>query len=457
MRSNKFKSALTPFICILLLCGCSARIKNVDIIPDITTEIQKGSELPLAARWWHEFNDQQLKKLVELGLQNNLSLEANLARLKSSESGLIVAGANLYPDFNVSVSATSDIKQPDSIQAASARLTSSWELDLWGEISALEDKARWDLQARHALYKTRANLVAGSITNYWFGWLAEHDKKRLLAGQYMRTQTALEVISRRFALGKNSITDIWQQKRLLESIVSQQAVNEARIVIFEKQLALWMGIPNNDLPDLLAKPLPTVTTLSGFGVPLSALQQRPDIQQAYAVLQSSNASLASAIADKFPRLTLRGNYSSYKTSTKELFDSWAGNLISSLILPVFDAGGRTAKIRQREYLVDASYADYKQTWHDAIFAIEKVIVDEKQLYVVDEQLKSQLALAKKTERVVSLKYLMGKSSYLALLRAQETSLKLERQSVDAQKALINNRITLYRELSHGQFAQQNNL
>jgi len=457
MATHNIKSALLFCMCMLLLNGCSTHTKNIAIISDVATEVLKGDELPHAARWWYEFNDQQLNELVDLGLKNNLSLDANLARLKSAESGLIVAGSNLYPDLNISASASSDIKELDSIHAGNIGLASSWELDLWGEISALEDKARWDLQAKRALYKTRANLVAGSITNYWFSWLAEHDKKHLLAGQYRRTETSLKVISRRFALGKNSITDIWQQKRLLESIISQQAVNDARIATFEKQLALWVGIPNQDLPDLLQKPLPVVISLPDFGVPLSALQQRPDIQQAYAVLQSNNASLASAIADKFPRLTLRGNYTSYKNSVKELFDDWSGNLVASLLYPVFDAGGREAKVEQRQHLVDASYADYKQTWLDAIFAIEKVIIDEKQLYVVDEQLKSQLQLAKKTERVVSLKYLMGKSSYLALLRAQETSLKLERQSVDAQKALINNRITLYRELSHGQFVQQNNL
>jgi len=457
MATNNIKSALLFCLCILLLNGCSTHTKDIAIIPDVATEVLKGTELPHADRWWYEFNDQQLNKLIELGLENNLSLEANLARLKSAESGLTVAGSNLYPNLNLTASGSSDIKELDSIHAANVGLTSSWELDIWGEISALEDKARWDLQARQALYKTRANLVAGSITNYWFGWLAEHDKKRLLAGQYQRLESSLKVISRRFALGKNSITDIWQQKRLLESIISQQAVNDARIDTFEKQLVLWVGIQINHLPELLHKPLPVVNTLPEFGVPLSALQHRPDIQQAYAELQSNNASLAVAFAEKFPRLTLRGNYTSYKNSVTELFDNWSGNLITSLFYPVFDAGGREAKIEQREHLVNASYADYKQTWLDAIFAIEKVIIDEKQLYVVDEQIKSQLQLAKKTERVVSLKYLMGKSSYLALLRAQETSLKLERQSVDAQKALINNRITLYRELSHGQFVQQNNL
>ena len=72
----------------------------------------------------------------------------------------------------------------------------------------------------------------------------------MFADQYKRTNSALKVINRRFALGKNSITDIRQQQRLLESIVAQQAVNDARLAIFTKQLALWLGVKSSQLPQL---------------------------------------------------------------------------------------------------------------------------------------------------------------------------------------------------------------
>ena len=63
----------------------------------------------------------------------------------------------------------------------------------------------------------------------------------------------------------------------------------------------------------------------------------------------------------------------------------------------------------------------------------------------------------KSPLVLAIKISLAASSFLALIRAQETSLRLENQSVDAQKSLINNRINLYRELSHGEFVPLNNL
>jgi outer membrane protein TolC len=103
--------------------------------------------------------------------------------------------------------------------------------------------------------------------------------------------------------------------------------------------------------------------------------------------------------------------------------------------------------------LEASFADYQQTWLDAILDVQTALIDENQLFRVAEQLEVQLSLAQKTVRVVSLQYRNGKSSYLALLRAQETSLNLERQQLNAKRSLLANRIKLYRELSHSNFTK----
>lgn len=441
------------FPLLITINACSVNTKNdVNLTPNLEGTFVNANKLTHSEKWWVTFEDAQLSQLISLALENNHSLSATLARTKSSAAILTRASADFYPDLNLATSATSNIEELQSINSASFGLSSSWELDVWGKISALEDKAQWDLINQQASYKAKANTVAGTIATAWVGWLAESEKQRLFTSQYQRTKTALAVINRRFAMGKNSLTDIWQQKRLLESIKAQQTVNNARLAIFKKQLILWLGISSKDFPELLERPLPDISPITEHGLPILALQNRPDIQQAYAKLKSINAALAAAAMEKFPRLTLRANYATSKNSVSDLFDDWSGNLIASLALPIFDAGSIEAKIAQQQFNFDAYYADYKQAWLTAIYSVETTLINDKQLAEVAKQLSIQLSLASKTERVVSLKYLNGKASYIALLRAQETSLKLERQIVDAQKALINNRILFYRELSHGNFS-----
>lgn len=448
---------------LTILTGCSMQSTvDVELIPKQIKQQQvnaktssaaqiKAISLSLDEKWWQNFADTQLPSLIELAFIHNPSLSASLARVKSAEYGVTISTANLYPDLSISSSASSDIEKPNKINNGSLGFSSSWELDLWGNISSLEDKANWDYVTQQAVFKARSNTVAGSVTTAWVGWLAELEKQRLFAAQYLRTKTALEVINRRFAMGKNSITDVWQQKRLLESIISQQAVNNLNLLSYKKQLALWLGMPAEDLPLLVEKELPMIEPITKLNVPLISLQNRPDLQQAYGRLQSNNANLAAAVTEKFPRLTLRANYSTSKSSVADLFDDWGGNLVASLALPLFDSGTIDARIKQRQYSFDASFAEYQQAWLDAIYAVENTVINEQQYYQVAEQINVQLTLAQKTERVVSLQYLNGKSTYLALLRAQESSLSLERQRVDAQKNLLNNRIQLYRELTHGNF------
>ncbi|WNC72843.1 TolC family protein [Thalassotalea psychrophila] len=437
----------------MLTSSCSIQTKELDVIPDIENSFIDEGKVELATNWWQSFEDAKLNELIAIGLENNQSLASSLAKVKSATAGLTVSQSNKYPDLNLTASSRSDFDNMDKANSASVGLTSSWELDLWGRIASLEQRAVWDVVARQALYKARANAVAGSIANAWFGWIAATDKQRLFADQYKRTNSALKVINRRFALGKNSITDIWQQQRLLESIVTQQTVNDARLAIFAKQLALWLGVKSSQLSQLTQTSLPKVPPLPSIGLPLSALQYRPDIQQAFAELQASNASMAAAVTDRFPRITLRASYSTNKNNVQDLFDDWSGSLISSLVLPLFDAGAKKAVVKQKEYDLQASFADYKQTWLEAIYAVETSLITEQQLTKVANNIDLQMLLAKKTERVISSKYLNGKASYLTLLKAQETSLNLERQVVDAQKELINNRVSLYRELSHGNFTQ----
>ena len=187
---------------------------------------------------------------------------------------------------------------------------------------------------------------------------------------------------------------------------------------------------------------------------MDVLKYRPDVEQAFAKIQAANEHLAVAISDQYPRLTLRANYSTSKTSVKDLLDDWSGNLIASLTLPIFDAGIKKSIVKQRKLTLEALILDYQQVWLEAIAKVNQVLVNESQLSKVTINLSSQLDLAKRTEKLTTIKYLNGKTNYLNLLKAQESILLLERQIIDANKKVMVNRVLLYRELSHGDFSSE---
>jgi len=206
--------------------------------------------------------------------------------------------------------------------------------------------------------------------------------------------------------------------------------------------------------ELLASPsLPLLPQLPELGLPAKLLKYRPDIEQAFAKIKAGDEHLAVAISNQYPRITLRANYSTTKNSVSDLFDDWTGNLLASLTMPLLDGGERKLVVEQRELELQALLLDYQQVWLAAIASVNQVLINEAQLLKITNNLKQQLDLAKRTEKLTTIKYLNGKSNYLNLLKAQESILSLERQFIDANKKVMMNRVLLYRELSHGDFAK----
>ena len=242
---------------IILLSSCT--LTNPVVIEDIeyTPSFIDEGQYKLDISWWNSFNNEELSQLVSQGLKDNLSLKSQDLRLKNSAINANIAETDLYPTLNLNTIASSSFDDFGDINNASIGLSSSWEIDLWGGITAIENKAIWDYKAQEALYRARANLVAGNITNAWLGLVSEQQKKIVLANQFQRTQDALTVISRRFGMGKNSVTNIWQQQNLLKSIEVQQEKNIAELYINQQILALWIGITTDKLTDIDLTVLPS--------------------------------------------------------------------------------------------------------------------------------------------------------------------------------------------------------
>jgi len=436
---------------LLTLTACAHKKAVVIEALNLPSSFVKQGRAGVDNHWWESFNNAQLTYFVKRGLADNLSLKSQELRLKSSKVSAEISGANLYPDLKLVVSGTAPFDDITYIKNASFGLSSSWELDVWGSLAASENKAYWEYQGQQALYRAKANLVAANVTSAWLGIVSEQEKKQVLAKQFQRTKDALTTITRRFAMGKNSVTNIWQQQKLLKTIEVHQEKNLSNLFLYQQSLALWLGIPTTELTQVEFNTLPFLAEIPDMGIPAQVLKYRPDIEHAFAKIQSANESLSVAISAQYPRITLRANYSTSSSSFKDLFEDWQGNLIAALAMPLFDAGTTQLVIEQRQLALKALMFDYQQVWLQAMASVNQVLINESQLLKVAKNLTSQLDLAKRTEKLTMIKYLNGKTSYLELLKAQESILSIEQQCIEANRKLVINRVLLYRELSHGNF------
>ena len=390
------------------------------------------------------------------------SLQAAWARLAQSEAVARQAGSERYPDLSVSLSRSRQWRNNVSTDLWSAGITTEYELDFWGRVSALHEQGRLNALASLQATRVQANTVAANIALNAYGLHMQQLNLQLLAQQQQRLQDALQVTQGRFQRGQALISDVWQQQQLLEANQAERISAEAESQRYRHQLALWLGDPAwlqavaadktsgnatevGSLPDLSDAP---------EGVALEALQQRPDVQQAWFELQASNAAVAAAVANRFPRLTLTASYRGEDASLSNVFDDWIGNLAGGLVLPLIDGASRRAEVARQRAAVEEGLAVYQNTLLTAAQEVQDALTGSQQMAGRAASLERQLQLARDTESYQSNRYRKGSGDFLSLLSVQREVLSLEQQLLSARWQQLQYRIQLFRAVSHGDFGQK---
>ena len=441
----------------LLLGGCSTVSPVAQ--PDMPLPEQLGDSsgaLTTAPSWWQDFSDDNLNQLVQQGLKQNFALQAAWASLESSRAVWRQAGADQFPQLDLNVKKSRQWQEDDTTTTSwSAGLSASYEVDFWGRVSALDDKARFTAMSSEAAVRTQANTVAAQIALNWYGLIKQHELLRLLEQQKQRITDALKVTEGRFQRGQAAISDVWQQQQLLESINTDLISARAQRDAYHQQLALWTGDAagldlNNPRAYSASDILPAVDGVDA-GVGLNQLQSRPDVQQAWLAVQSANAGLAAAVANRYPRLTLTASYTGSAPQLADVMDNWVANLAAGLVMPLIDGGNRRAAVAQSEAEVKAALADYQQTLLEAALEVQQALIDEREAAATLLSLQRRLELARKTEAFQSNRYRKGVGDFLSLLNTREDLITLEQQVLNARWTQIQKRIELYRAVSHGDF------
>ncbi|UZK03416.1 efflux transporter outer membrane subunit [Venatoribacter cucullus] len=459
MRGKRRFNILLLAALTLGLAGC-ARVQPAPQ-PDMQPwpEVLGGAAaVTQPSHWWTAFNDPQLNRWIEQGLQQNYSLQAAWARLAQSEAVARQAGSERYPDLSVSLSRSRQWRNDVSTDLWSAGITTEYELDFWGRVSALQEQGRLNALASLQATRVQANTVAANIALNAYGLRMQQLNLQLLTQQQQRLQEALQVTQARFQRGQALISDVWQQQQLLEANQAERITATAEYQRYRHQLALWLGDPGwlqpgaDDLPADAAD-LP-VLTAEDTGVALAALQQRPDVQQAWFELQASNAAVAAAVANRFPRFTLTASYRGEDASLGNVFDDWIGNLAGGLVLPLIDGANRRAEVARQRAALEEGLADYQNTLLSAAQEVQDALTGNQQMAGRVASLERQLQLARDTESYQSNRYRKGSGDFLSLLTAQREVLSLEQQLLSARWQQLQYRIQLFRAVSHGDFAQK---
>lgn len=408
-------------------------------------------------RWWEEFNDPELNRLVELALKRNLDLAEATARVDELQALFNQAEAARYPQINVQGSGGKQRSQTLFAGAAETEsynlaVAATYEVDLWGRLARLEEASRSDLlNAEEAKRTVAQTVVANVVVNYL---TVQTQQRRLQVTQASidAYHKSMEFVEGRYSRGLTTELALRQSRRILANAKAGVPSLRQELGKAQQSLAVLTGeypktSPVDTIPADYYHNLPPIPP----GLPSELLMRRPDLRAAEANMQALNSRIGAAKAARFPAISLTGNWGYASSQLEQLIrpqtELW--NLTLGILAPVFDAGLRAARQRQAEARYRQGVASWAKAVLTAFSEVEGGLLTRKEQLARRELVKAALAEAVATQDAAQRRYIRGLTDYLQVLEAQFTRYSLEDQLVLTEFAILSNRVALHRALGGG--------
>ncbi len=398
-------------------------------------------------RWWQLFHDNDLNLLAERALSANQTIAQAEANYRAARYATRESRASLFPSVDLSGSAqraATDLSgNGDGAKSTyQVAIGGSWEPDLFGRIRQTINNAQATAEARRADLASAQLSIMGELATTYFNLRATDAEIALVEKTVAGYERALQIATNRYNAGIVARTDVFQAQSQLSSTRSQLEGLRRDRQTYENAIAVLAGEPasNFSLP-VVAQWVPVVPSVP-LGVPSTIIQRRPDVASAERTVAAANAMIGIEKSAFFPTITLSADAGTQASSVGKLFSSATSlwGLGASLAETIFDAGARTARVKQARASYDAAVAGYKETVLEAFEDIENQLTASQILVRQEQHLREASVAADKSEMTTLNQYKEGQITYTDVVTAQATALAARRSlvqaSVDRQTAAV---------------------
>ncbi|WP_418125705.1 efflux transporter outer membrane subunit [Variovorax sp. 160MFSha2.1] len=408
-----------------------------------------GAAVALSANWWTAFDDPQLDRLIDNALRTNNNLAVAGIRVQRAQLQAGLTNTNLTPGVigQASTSRSYDLKRGGVAGSASnSSVALSYEIDLWGRLSALRSAADWELKATESDRQATALSLIGTVAGlYWqTGYL---NQRIALSEAGMEDGRRILALARvKYAAGAVSGLDVAQagqnlatQEAAHTQLLQQRVEARNALAILFDQPPEPMAAEPAQLPDIA---LPSIDA----GVPASLLGRRPDLRAAEQRLRSALANVDATRTGFYPTLSLTGTLGTSSTALGELLKNPVGTLGAGLTLPFlqWNTARLTVAVSQTQY--EEAVVGFRQSLYTALSEVENALSSRTQLRAESESLVLALQEAQRAERLSEVRYRAGATALQPVLDAKDRRRAAEVSLAQNRLNQLNATMTLYKAL-----------
>lgn len=425
------------------------------------TNAAVGTPAVSELRWQEFFTDEKLQQIIETALNNNRDLRVAALNVERARAIYGIQRAELLPTINAFGNYSKQRSSLDFVQPGQPRTTeqynvdlgvTSWEIDFFGRIRSLKDRALEEyLATDQARISAQISLVS-AVAEAYLTLAADREAYKLAQSTLESQQAAYDMIKKRSEVGIANDLDLRRAQTQVDTARRNVALFTQLTAQDENALNLLVGSPSPVPGELLPADLTGIKPLKEIsaGVSSEVLLRRPDVLQAEHLLKAAYADIGAARAAFFPRISLTAAFGTASNELSGLFKSGSGtwSYAPQILMPIFDARTWPA-LRATKVQKEIAIAQYEKAIQTAFKEVADTLAVSG---TVEEQLSAQQSLVNasaETYRLSNIRYTMGIDSYLGVLDAQRSLYSAQNVLIAVHLGKFANQVRLYSVLGGG--------
>lgn len=427
-------------------------------------------EAPNLNYWWSTFNDPVLDSLVQMAYQQNLPLRIAALRVMEARAQYGIARGNIFPqqqeffgDYAHNQLSKNTANNPLGFGIPGPQRTfdfmdvgfdAAWELDVWGRFRRSIESAEANLDATIEGYDDILVTLIGDVAATYVQ-IRTIEKQLEFTRQNVEIQEgSLKLADVRFRNGATTELDVQQAKTSLSNTRGFVPALEASLRQAKNRLCVLLGIPPQDIENLLdgVKPIPTAPAEVAVGIPADLLRQRPDVREAERQVAAASAQIGVAYSDLFPSFTILGSIQLESRNLSNLFTT--GSLAGSIVAPgvrwnILNYGRIRNNIRTQDARFEQAVVNYQNAVLQANQEVEDSLIG---FFKTQEQLIEDQAAVDAARRSVELaltQYRDGATDFNRVFTLQGILANQENQLAATRGEIAVNLIGIYKALGGG--------
>ncbi|MGH7965264.1 MAG: TolC family protein, partial [Candidatus Binatia bacterium] len=215
------KHLVTTVVLSLALSACSLTpgyLRPQTDIPESWSTVSNTALQQEEPFFWQAFESEDLNRVMEVALAQNLDLQAALHRVEQAHAQAKVAGAALLPSLDASGGASQNYQEVADTSRWQGLTTLSYELDLWGKNRSQTEAAKYRAQASVYDREALRLVVAADTAVLYTRVLGFDDRIRVAENNLKDAEEVLRIIEARYREGGVSALEVSQQKVAVNNI-----------------------------------------------------------------------------------------------------------------------------------------------------------------------------------------------------------------------------------------------